>query len=218
MDSSDSDTSSDSETTISTSSSSASSSTTLYGKVRTTSEMIIDKSIKARFYASYRHQEFSLPDSIMHYMAMNPKNAKIYQKLIRSCKYFFVKNQILVISSLQYDSKSIPPSNGSAINFKTFKELLKIFQFLKLKGCTLRDIAEDFDLDTFYKYMKKNKHTSIKLFFCDTISEAYETRLQTIVDEIVESEIREFKPPYIFYHGQDEKMRDNLWELHNRRA
>uniref|UniRef100_A0AC34FCP7 Uncharacterized protein n=1 Tax=Panagrolaimus sp. ES5 TaxID=591445 RepID=A0AC34FCP7_9BILA len=103
MDSSDSDTSSNSETTISTSS--ASSSTTLYGKVRTTSEMIIDKSIKARFHASYRHQEFSLPDSIMHYMAMNPKNAKVYQKLIQSCKYFFVKNPILVISSLQYDSK-----------------------------------------------------------------------------------------------------------------
>uniref|UniRef100_A0AC34FDL6 Uncharacterized protein n=1 Tax=Panagrolaimus sp. ES5 TaxID=591445 RepID=A0AC34FDL6_9BILA len=267
MDSSDSDTSSNSETTISTSS--ASSSSILYGRLCTRSEMIIEKSTKALFYASYRHQEFSLPDSIMHYIAMNPKNAKLYEKLIQSCKFFFVKNPILVLSNLYYDSSRwiasndggwkfmtlgnvtskfwitqrvsfnpvnaedksaasiipkiyqcdatiTPPSDGSAITFNTFTELLKNPQFLKLKGCTFWDTPEDFDLDTFYNYMKKNKHTSIRLHFCDTISEAYKTRLQTIVNEIVESETHEYKPPFIGFPGHDEKMCDKLRKLYDR--
>uniref|UniRef100_A0AC34FT01 Uncharacterized protein n=1 Tax=Panagrolaimus sp. ES5 TaxID=591445 RepID=A0AC34FT01_9BILA len=317
MDSSDSeipsytDTSSDSETTSSTSFSSASSSKTMYVRVCTSSPLVIDETIKDRFYASYRHQNFSLPDSIMHYMAMNPKNAKnpilvlydlyydkngwtaskdggwmyinlanvssklwitgyvnlhpadaedkcvtsIIPKIYRcdatmlnitnltiSCDelMFFGSNvdslglrKVTVtykdgsdvafekiiqlfpkIKYLNYD----PPSHGFAINSKTFKELLKNPQFLKLKGCTFRDISEDFDLDAFYEYMKKNKHTSIKLYFCDTISEAYCNRLQAIVTEIVEAKTHEYKPPYIFFNGLDEKMRDKLWELNRQHS
>uniref|UniRef100_A0AC34FIB0 Uncharacterized protein n=1 Tax=Panagrolaimus sp. ES5 TaxID=591445 RepID=A0AC34FIB0_9BILA len=55
---------------------------------------------KASFLSSYRIQSFSLPDSIMFYMAKNPPSAEIYQKLIQSCKYFFVKNPLLVVSEL----------------------------------------------------------------------------------------------------------------------
>uniref|UniRef100_A0AC34G922 Uncharacterized protein n=1 Tax=Panagrolaimus sp. ES5 TaxID=591445 RepID=A0AC34G922_9BILA len=40
----------------------------------------------------------------MHYMAMNPPSAEVYQKLIQSCKYFFVKNSILVLSGLYYEN------------------------------------------------------------------------------------------------------------------
>uniref|UniRef100_A0AC34FQX8 Uncharacterized protein n=1 Tax=Panagrolaimus sp. ES5 TaxID=591445 RepID=A0AC34FQX8_9BILA len=296
----------------------ASSSTLLSGSACTRSEMIIEKSIKARFYASYRHQEFSLPDSSMHYIAMNPTNAKLYEKLIQSCKFFFVKNPILVLSNLYYDSRRwiasndggwkfmtlgnvtskiwiteyvdlnpvnaedksvtsifpklyqcdatmlnitnlniyyddlmffgttvdsldlcqvtvkykngknmafekivelfpklvylnyISPSDGSAMTSKTFNELLKNPQFLKLKRCTLLDTPEDFDIEAFYKYMKKNKHTSIRIHFCDTISEAYRNRLQDIVNEIVESETHEYKPPFIGFLGYDEKMCDKL--------
>uniref|UniRef100_A0A914YIJ7 Ribosomal protein S2 n=1 Tax=Panagrolaimus superbus TaxID=310955 RepID=A0A914YIJ7_9BILA len=38
----------------------------------------------------------------MYYIAKNPKNAEVYQKMIKICKYFFVKNPILVISNLHY--------------------------------------------------------------------------------------------------------------------
>uniref|UniRef100_A0AC34FJM4 DUF38 domain-containing protein n=1 Tax=Panagrolaimus sp. ES5 TaxID=591445 RepID=A0AC34FJM4_9BILA len=55
---------------------------------------------KAEFLKTYRRQSFSLPDSIMHYIAMNPSSAEAYEKLVQSCKYFFVKNSILVLSSL----------------------------------------------------------------------------------------------------------------------
>uniref|UniRef100_A0A914QMY2 Uncharacterized protein n=1 Tax=Panagrolaimus davidi TaxID=227884 RepID=A0A914QMY2_9BILA len=55
-----------------------------------------------KFYASAQRQSFSMPDSVMFYMAKNPKTAELYQKVVQTCKYFFVKNSILVISSLFY--------------------------------------------------------------------------------------------------------------------
>uniref|UniRef100_A0AC34FBI5 DUF38 domain-containing protein n=1 Tax=Panagrolaimus sp. ES5 TaxID=591445 RepID=A0AC34FBI5_9BILA len=43
-------------------------------------------------------QYFSLPYSIMYYMAMNPSTPEVYNKLIQTCKYFFERNPILVVS------------------------------------------------------------------------------------------------------------------------
>uniref|UniRef100_A0A914XZB8 Uncharacterized protein n=1 Tax=Panagrolaimus superbus TaxID=310955 RepID=A0A914XZB8_9BILA len=40
------------------------------------------------FLSTYRRQRFSLTDPIMYYIAKNPKNSKIYQKMVQSCKYF----------------------------------------------------------------------------------------------------------------------------------
>uniref|UniRef100_A0AC34FGM9 Uncharacterized protein n=1 Tax=Panagrolaimus sp. ES5 TaxID=591445 RepID=A0AC34FGM9_9BILA len=45
-------------------------------------------------------QHFSLPYSIMYYMAKNPSSAEAYNKLIQCCKYFFEKNPILVAADL----------------------------------------------------------------------------------------------------------------------
>uniref|UniRef100_A0AC34GZK8 Uncharacterized protein n=1 Tax=Panagrolaimus sp. ES5 TaxID=591445 RepID=A0AC34GZK8_9BILA len=278
----------------------------MYGAYCTSSPMIIDKSIKARFYASYRHQNFSLPDSIMHYMAMNPKNAKnpilvisylcydkngwavsnngnlksinlnnISSKLwitryvdlnpvsaedksvtliipkIHQCDARWLNitnlnvsfNELMVFNSnvecsrlihvnVKYENGRnmafekffelfpkierlyyIPPSNDSAITFNTFTELLKNPQFLKLQRCSLLDTPEDFDIEAFYKYMKKNKDTGFCLSFWDTVSEAYRNRLQDIVSEILESETHEFKPPFFGFSGQDVAMCDKLWNL-----
>uniref|UniRef100_A0AC34GN21 DUF38 domain-containing protein n=1 Tax=Panagrolaimus sp. ES5 TaxID=591445 RepID=A0AC34GN21_9BILA len=56
------------------------------------------------FLSTYhRYQNWSLPESIVYYMAMNPKNAEVYEKLIRSCKYFFVKNPILIAERFAYE-------------------------------------------------------------------------------------------------------------------
>uniref|UniRef100_A0AC34F528 Uncharacterized protein n=1 Tax=Panagrolaimus sp. ES5 TaxID=591445 RepID=A0AC34F528_9BILA len=55
------------------------------------------------FLSTYlRYQEWSLPESIIYYMAKNPKNAAVYEKLIQSCKYFFVQNPIIVADRFSY--------------------------------------------------------------------------------------------------------------------
>uniref|UniRef100_A0AC34GC47 AraC family transcriptional regulator n=1 Tax=Panagrolaimus sp. ES5 TaxID=591445 RepID=A0AC34GC47_9BILA len=45
-------------------------------------------------------QEWSLPDSIIYYITKNPSSAKAHHKSIQTCKYFFVKNSIIVADSL----------------------------------------------------------------------------------------------------------------------
>uniref|UniRef100_A0A914XRX3 Uncharacterized protein n=1 Tax=Panagrolaimus superbus TaxID=310955 RepID=A0A914XRX3_9BILA len=72
------------------------------------------------FLSTYRHQRFGLPNSIMHYIAKNPKNTKSYEKSVKSCKYFFVQNPILVLDSLMYWRNEW--SNGSFTEDWTFTD------------------------------------------------------------------------------------------------
>uniref|UniRef100_A0A914P7Q2 Uncharacterized protein n=1 Tax=Panagrolaimus davidi TaxID=227884 RepID=A0A914P7Q2_9BILA len=46
-------------------------------------------------------QYFSIPNSLIYYIAKNPSSHKLYSKLIQSCKYFFEKNPILVAAKFQ---------------------------------------------------------------------------------------------------------------------
>uniref|UniRef100_A0AC34FI50 DUF38 domain-containing protein n=1 Tax=Panagrolaimus sp. ES5 TaxID=591445 RepID=A0AC34FI50_9BILA len=85
---------------------------------------------RARFLSTYRrHQEWSLPESIIHYMAKNPKNAAVYLKLIRSCKYFFVQNPILVVERLISTWKNVwlVPINDVEKNIDFRKLSIKIW-------------------------------------------------------------------------------------------
>uniref|UniRef100_A0A914PL00 Uncharacterized protein n=1 Tax=Panagrolaimus davidi TaxID=227884 RepID=A0A914PL00_9BILA len=53
-----------------------------------------------QFYSTYfSRQNFSLPNNIIYYILKNPKSAKFYQKMVQSCKYFFIKNPIIVIDT-----------------------------------------------------------------------------------------------------------------------
>uniref|UniRef100_A0A914NZ64 Uncharacterized protein n=1 Tax=Panagrolaimus davidi TaxID=227884 RepID=A0A914NZ64_9BILA len=67
-------------------------------------ELSIVLSKKARFYSSFFRQSFSLPNTIILYICKNPKSAAIYQKLIKTCKFFFTKNPVLIIQSLWYSN------------------------------------------------------------------------------------------------------------------
>jgi hypothetical protein len=69
---------------------------------------------KSLFYETYRNQDFAFSGSLMYYIAKNPLSPKVYQKMIKSCKFFFVKNPLLVLSNLYYANNGwVTWSNGN---------------------------------------------------------------------------------------------------------
>uniref|UniRef100_A0AC34G2H9 Uncharacterized protein n=1 Tax=Panagrolaimus sp. ES5 TaxID=591445 RepID=A0AC34G2H9_9BILA len=59
-----------------------------------------------QFRDSALRQVFSLPASIMYYVAKNPPSAEVYQKMIQSCKYFFIKNPIIFLHCLHFSDRN----------------------------------------------------------------------------------------------------------------
>uniref|UniRef100_A0A914QIC0 Uncharacterized protein n=1 Tax=Panagrolaimus davidi TaxID=227884 RepID=A0A914QIC0_9BILA len=58
--------------------------------------------LRSKYISSCSPQSFSLPDSIIFYISKNPTTSKLYQKMILTCKYFFIKNPVIVSSSYSY--------------------------------------------------------------------------------------------------------------------
>uniref|UniRef100_A0A914PZ47 Uncharacterized protein n=1 Tax=Panagrolaimus davidi TaxID=227884 RepID=A0A914PZ47_9BILA len=57
---------------------------------------------RSKFLSSRSSQLFSFPDSIMFYILKNPTTSKLYKKMIQTCKYFFIKNPIIVSPNSPY--------------------------------------------------------------------------------------------------------------------
>uniref|UniRef100_A0A914QDM8 Uncharacterized protein n=1 Tax=Panagrolaimus davidi TaxID=227884 RepID=A0A914QDM8_9BILA len=271
---------------------------------------------RGQFYSTYRRQDFAFRDSIMHYIAKNPKSVKLYQKLVQSCKYFFLKNPILILYELRYTnfgwgamseakdgwkgldinnisskfwitegfygftgsnhlvSSMIPKlykcdakwldlvnqiitfdellflasnaehfdSDGVVVKYgddsvvplekvvealpkiktigyyccptsvtgKTFKELMNIPHFMTLDSLKLFNVPEEFDLECFYIYMKKNERTEVGLEFGIPLSDGYKIRLNLITDEIIATQNHDYKPPWIEFYGMDAEKFDQL--------
>uniref|UniRef100_A0A914R035 Uncharacterized protein n=1 Tax=Panagrolaimus davidi TaxID=227884 RepID=A0A914R035_9BILA len=55
-------------------------------------------------HGSSKRQYFAFPKFMMDYILKNPKSWKLWKKLIQSCKWFFDKNPIVVISCLHSDN------------------------------------------------------------------------------------------------------------------
>uniref|UniRef100_A0A914ZB38 Uncharacterized protein n=1 Tax=Panagrolaimus superbus TaxID=310955 RepID=A0A914ZB38_9BILA len=93
----------------------------------------------------------------------------------------------------QFDYTFTTPSdNTSKI---TFKELWKISNLSNYDDFYLSNIPEDFDINSFYSFMKKNKKIRIRLDFSDTISEEYKVPLEAIINEIIGTHNHGYKPP-----------------------
>jgi hypothetical protein len=297
----------------------------------------------ASFRSTYRLQAFPFRDTLICYITQNPASSKLYQKMIQSCKYFFIKNPIFIVPHICYDPrkgwytegsrpskdrpnyrtiylnkitskiwitdslnvwgsttnspvvtsimpkiyqcdatsifiddqmfsfndlmviaskceilvlsdvvvmnndeivpetekdqfyfenavslevllKALPnvksfkyilPNNSlNIITTKTAEELLKIPHFLSLDEFEIEETPEIFDIESFYGHIKKNKKTKIYLDFSRQISEAYKTRLQRIVDEIIETENRDYKLPWIDFPGITSSSCDKMCALH----
>uniref|UniRef100_A0A914P9J4 Uncharacterized protein n=1 Tax=Panagrolaimus davidi TaxID=227884 RepID=A0A914P9J4_9BILA len=211
---------------------------------------------RVQFLSTYHRQCFALPDPIMEYIAKNPEFAELYQKLIESCKYFFIKNPILVIHDLRYNNgngwemRSLISDDWKKVDMKKLScklwitgsvnviattsddknalsliipkidecqaESLDLFgqdifyEELDILGTFAKDVylygsvvkyqnGKNVELekivqvfpeatDIFFVFIKTNKHTRIRLEFAETISEAYNARLNAVVDEILEIE------------------------------
>uniref|UniRef100_A0A914NYM6 Uncharacterized protein n=1 Tax=Panagrolaimus davidi TaxID=227884 RepID=A0A914NYM6_9BILA len=65
------------------------------------------------FRGPYRRQNWSLSYLIIGYITKNPSNAKAWEKLIQSCKYFFAKNPIIVADYLNFSQGWEISSNTS---------------------------------------------------------------------------------------------------------
>ena len=60
--------------------------------------------LSKRLNASFFCQRFSLPENLVFYIAKNPPSPELYHKLIRCCKYFWIKNPIITLEDLCLDT------------------------------------------------------------------------------------------------------------------
>uniref|UniRef100_A0A914PVU4 Uncharacterized protein n=1 Tax=Panagrolaimus davidi TaxID=227884 RepID=A0A914PVU4_9BILA len=110
------------------------------------------------------------------------------------------------IKTIRY---SCTPSSPS-VTGKTFKELMKIPHFMTLDYLKLWNVPEEFDLESFHIYMKKNERTEVKLKFGFPLSDEYIIRLYSIIDDIIATQNHDYKPPWIKFDGMDAETFDQL--------
>uniref|UniRef100_A0A914PAG2 Uncharacterized protein n=1 Tax=Panagrolaimus davidi TaxID=227884 RepID=A0A914PAG2_9BILA len=107
----------------------------------------------------------------------------------------------------------LPENSLNIFTTKTVDELLKIPYFFSLDKFEIGEIPEIFDINIFYGHIKENKKTKIELDFSRQISDAYKIRLQKIIDEILETENRDYKVPKIDFPGITGSSREKMRAL-----
>uniref|UniRef100_A0A914P6Z4 Uncharacterized protein n=1 Tax=Panagrolaimus davidi TaxID=227884 RepID=A0A914P6Z4_9BILA len=77
---------------------------TMPNRKRKVAEIIVPVK-QLHFHGPYIRQNWPFRDSLINYTTKTPSNSKAWQKLIKSCKYVFAKNPILVIENLWWDEE-----------------------------------------------------------------------------------------------------------------
>uniref|UniRef100_A0A914QKC8 Uncharacterized protein n=1 Tax=Panagrolaimus davidi TaxID=227884 RepID=A0A914QKC8_9BILA len=104
---------------------------------------------------------------------------------------------VKTLVNLKQIAGDIDPSH-SYITKNTVKELLETPHFSKLYHFHFDRLPEVFDVDAIFAYLK---YTKFCLHFAGTISEEYKVRIEKIVDEILQTETHDYKPPLITFDG-----------------
>uniref|UniRef100_A0AC34G2P8 Uncharacterized protein n=1 Tax=Panagrolaimus sp. ES5 TaxID=591445 RepID=A0AC34G2P8_9BILA len=179
------------------------------------------------YRASCGHQNFAFRESIMNYMAKkSDKSLRQYNKLIRSCKYFFVKDPILILHCLHFDGEEwIRCIKESCLDLKT--ETVKI-DLKKIRSKINVTVVSKLCTGNVDRLELENQRLSFKdlLLFsknvgfltldkCSVFEEngnevaferivssfQYREMLQRIVDEILEGP-RFYLAPFFEFNGQ----------------
>uniref|UniRef100_A0A914P5K1 DUF38 domain-containing protein n=1 Tax=Panagrolaimus davidi TaxID=227884 RepID=A0A914P5K1_9BILA len=94
--------------------------------------------------------------------------------------------------------------NDKTLTAKTVKELLKLPRLQNFDEFRLFNVPEAFDIEAFFAHIKKSKGM-FQLGFAGSLSDDYQSRLEAIVDELIQAETFDFIPPFIFYPGMDDE-------------
>ena len=94
--------------------------------------------VSSEWKLSAVHQLFSLPKVLAFYIAKNPPSPEVYNKLIRCCKYFWLKNPVITLKEYHfqnhenYRESEIIYGNQIFKNFKieNYEEKLWIHRYL----------------------------------------------------------------------------------------
>uniref|UniRef100_A0AC35F0A6 FTH domain-containing protein n=1 Tax=Panagrolaimus sp. PS1159 TaxID=55785 RepID=A0AC35F0A6_9BILA len=98
-------------------------------------------------------------------------------------------------------SETLKEYSNSMISKNTVNELLKLPHFSKITNFNLDDIPETFDIETCFAFIKENKISKFRLHFSSSISAAHKTRLEAIIDEILQTENHDYKVPFIDFRA-----------------
>uniref|UniRef100_A0A914QBS2 Uncharacterized protein n=1 Tax=Panagrolaimus davidi TaxID=227884 RepID=A0A914QBS2_9BILA len=154
-----------------------------------------DANFSRLLYDVISYEDFS-------FLSTNVRKIVLHENIVKNSDGSIVpfENLIAVLPKIKiiffYDK-----IDSSCITKNTVKELLKIPHFSKIDRFELFGTTEKFDIETFFTYLKKNKHTKFTISFGNSISETYKNRLEEIVDEIIETEEHDYKIPEIEYNG-----------------
>uniref|UniRef100_A0AC35F4P8 Uncharacterized protein n=1 Tax=Panagrolaimus sp. PS1159 TaxID=55785 RepID=A0AC35F4P8_9BILA len=102
---------------------------------------------------------------------------------------------------------------SSMITSNTVTEFLTIPHFSKISKIILREIPETFDIEKCFAFIKKNKITKVDIFFNHFLSDAYKIRVESIIDEILQTENHDYKVPEIAFEGCDRQKWRKLQSL-----
>uniref|UniRef100_A0A914PWR4 Uncharacterized protein n=1 Tax=Panagrolaimus davidi TaxID=227884 RepID=A0A914PWR4_9BILA len=138
-----------------------------------------------QFFSFY----FSVSSVISYLYQVHAKTLKISKQTILYNDYLFISSKVEDIDLYQVTVKK---EDGTIVPLEELVEVLPKIKEIKLL---------------------KYKHTQFYLNFGGVVSAAYKTRLEEIIDEILQTKNHDYKVPLIIFYGLDQEKCKKLHSL-----